>query len=550
MALRRDVGLIGLTFVGVSGVLGSGWLFTPLLTSQLAGPGALLAWVIGAVAMLMLAITFAEVSSVFPLAGGIARIPQLTHGNVVSAALGWSAWVGYCTTAPIEVEAMLGYLAPDMPWLYAGGRNLSAAGITVAGAFLVAFTVINAVGVGFFARVNTAITWVKIVVPLVVIAAIAWSRFDAANFSAGGGFLPFGMSGVFAAVTGGGVAFAFIGFRHAIDLAGEARNPHVTIPAALLLAILICFLVYAGIQLAFIGALPAQSLAGGWAHLDMQHELGPLAALASALGILWLVAVLNTGAVIAPFGGALVAVGSNGRLAYALARNRFLPRLFARLSEKDVPLPALLLNLAVSTGLFLLLTFHEIIALNAAAIILSFVVGPIAVAALRRLASERHRPFRMPGGDAFALVAFVAAVLVIFWSGWDTLWRLGLVLLLGAAIYLIRIARGRIGSLDLAEATWLAPFLVGLGLVSVLGSYDGGAGVLPHPWDTLACAVLAAAVFPFAVRARLSQDKFDRYLAEETAWAQRPEPRRAPVKGRPRGKKAATRPQRKKARRG
>lgn len=549
MALRREIGLVGLTFVGVGGVLGSGWLFSPLLASQLAGPGAMLAWVIGAVAMLMLAITFAEVSSLFPLAGGIARIPQLTHGNVVSSALGWSAWIGYCTTAPIEVEAMLGYLAADLPWLYAGGRDLSAAGMMVAGLFLVVFTAINAVGVRFFARVNTAITWVKIAVPLVVVAAIAWTRFDTANFTAGGGFLPFGMSGVFAAVTGGGVAFAFIGFRHAIDLAGEARNPHVTIPAALLLAILICFLVYAGIQLAFIGALSQETLASGWGRLDMRHELGPLAGLATALGILWLVAVLNAGAVIAPFGGALVAVGSNGRLAYALARNGFLPRLFTRLSEKDVPLPALLLNLAVSTALFLLLTFHEIIALNGAAIILSFVVGPIAVAALRRLVPDRERPFRMPGGDAFALAAFVAAVLVIFWSGWDTLWRLGLVLALGGGIYLVRIARGRTGPLDLAEATWLVPFLAGLGLISALGSYGKALGVVPHPWDTLVCAAFAAAVFPFAVRARLTQEKFDRYLASEAARAERPQPRRAPLKAQPRGKAAAG-PRSKKARRG
>lgn len=43
MAMRREVGLIGLTFVAVSGIIGSGWLFAPLMAAQLAGPAALLA---------------------------------------------------------------------------------------------------------------------------------------------------------------------------------------------------------------------------------------------------------------------------------------------------------------------------------------------------------------------------------------------------------------------------------------------------------------------------------------------------------------------------
>ena len=56
-------------------------------------------------AMLVLALCFAEVTGVLPVAGGIARIPHFTHGDVSSAVLGWSAWVGYNTAAPIETIA-------------------------------------------------------------------------------------------------------------------------------------------------------------------------------------------------------------------------------------------------------------------------------------------------------------------------------------------------------------------------------------------------------------------------------------------------------------
>ena len=45
----------------MSGIIGSGWLFAPLLTSRLAGPAAIFSWIIGGVAMLILALCFAEV---------------------------------------------------------------------------------------------------------------------------------------------------------------------------------------------------------------------------------------------------------------------------------------------------------------------------------------------------------------------------------------------------------------------------------------------------------------------------------------------------------
>ena len=104
MQLNREIGLVGLTFVAVGGIIGSGWLFAPLLAAKAAGPAALIAWAIGAFAMLLLAVTFAEISAMLPVPGGIAAVPQFSHGNVVSMAMGYTAWIGYNTTAPIEAR--------------------------------------------------------------------------------------------------------------------------------------------------------------------------------------------------------------------------------------------------------------------------------------------------------------------------------------------------------------------------------------------------------------------------------------------------------------
>lgn len=514
--MHRDIGLVGLTFVAVSGIIGSGWLFAPLLAVQHAGPAAIVAWLIGGVAMLLLALTFAEISAMLPVPGGIARVPQFSHGNVVSMAMGWSGWVGYSTTAPIEVEAMLRYLAPHMDWLYTtpGSGVLSWPGVAAAALLLAVFTVINAFGVKFFTYVNSTITWAKLGIPLLVMVLFLASRFETANFTAQGGFAPLGITGILGAISSGGIIFSYIGFRHAIDMAGEVKNPGTTIPVALILSVLICFVVYGGLQVAFIGALSPEDLAKGWAALSLPGDLGPLSGLAAALGLVWLVSLLNVGAVIGPFGGGLVAVGSNARLAFALAENGFFPKIFTRISALGVPLPALILNLVFASLAFILLPFSEVVQLNSAAIVLSFVVGPVAVVALRTLLPHAERPLRIPAVQAVAIVSFVVATLIIYWSGWDTIWRLGICLAVGLVLFVIHARTRAAGALDVDEALWLAPYLLGIAIVSYLGAF-GGINVLPLGVDMAVLTALSAASFYYAIRSRLSQAKFNRYMAEE-----------------------------------
>jgi amino acid transporter len=313
------------------------------------------------------------------------------------------------------------------------------------------FTLINAAGVAFFARINSGLTVIKIALPLIFAAVVLATRFEPGNFTAaaggGGGFMPYGWTGVFAAVSTGGVAFAYIGFRHTIDLAGETRNPQRTIPWALILSLATCLAIYLLVQVSFVGGLSAEALTGGWNQLDLAHGLGPLAALTSALGIIWLLSIVRAGAVLCPFGGALVAVGSNARLAFALAGTGFLWRPLLTISGRGVPLAALVLNFVVSAGAMALFSFTELVALNSAAVVFSLAAGPVAVVALRHLAPDAPRLFRLPGGSLTAAAAFVMAALLILWSGWDTLWRLGIVNAAGLVLLVLRARGGAMGDL-------------------------------------------------------------------------------------------------------
>ena len=68
-ALKREIGLIGLTWTSVGSIIGSGWLFGALFAAQAAGTAALVSWGIGAVAITILAFVHAELGAAYPVAG-------------------------------------------------------------------------------------------------------------------------------------------------------------------------------------------------------------------------------------------------------------------------------------------------------------------------------------------------------------------------------------------------------------------------------------------------------------------------------------------------
>ncbi|WP_229898802.1 APC family permease, partial [Streptomyces capoamus] len=267
--LRRDVGLIGLMWASVGSIIGSGWLFGAEKAVVAAGPAAIISWMIGAVAIVLLALVHAELGGMFPVAGGTARYPHYAFGGLAGMSFGWFSWLQAATVAPIEVEAMIGYAKH---WQWAAGLQhadgtLSASGFAVAVVLMALFVGVNFFGVRALAHTNSAATWWKIAVPLAAIFVIAIGNFHPGNFTSEG-FAPFGAKGVLSAISDSGIIFALLGFEQAIQLAGESRNPQRDLPRATLGSVAIGAVIYLLLQVVFIAALPHASFAHGWAHLN------------------------------------------------------------------------------------------------------------------------------------------------------------------------------------------------------------------------------------------------------------------------------------------
>ncbi|MGH3590980.1 MAG: APC family permease, partial [Pseudonocardiaceae bacterium] len=286
-SFRRDVGFMALMFVSLGSIIGSGWLLGALTAATSAGGASIVSWLLAGVIIVLLALVHSELGAAYPLAGGTGRWPRLAFGSLGGFTAGWVAWLQAVTIAPIEVEAALSYLDHKWHGLINDVGALTPKGLGTATALMLLFTVINILGVRWLAESNRiAVLW-KFAVPVLTVVVLIVVSFQVSNFTAGGGFAPYGAHGVLAALPLG-VVFALQGFEQAAQMAGEARDPQRNVPRAVIGAVIVGTVLYLALEVAFIGALNPHNLAQGWANPVGKGDFGPYATLATGLGLGWL----------------------------------------------------------------------------------------------------------------------------------------------------------------------------------------------------------------------------------------------------------------------
>lgn len=510
---KRGIGPLGLTFSAVSAMIGSGWLFSSMYVGEIAGPASIIAWVLGGILVMMVALTYAEVSSMLPVSGGSSRFPQLTHGTFVSLFFGWITWFNLMTAPSIETQAMVQYASVYWPGLLNHGisHSLSLQGYSVAAVMMLLFSAINIYSIRFITRINNYLTFFKIGVAVItgaVLIGLALHAHHINNFNnpALGGFMPNGWKGVFAALATGGILFAFNGFKQTVELAGEAKNPKKTIIVSIVGSLSIVLIVYLGLQIGFIGALPSDSLVHGWGNLHFSGDAGPLVGLLTDYNIQWLAVLLYINALIATSAAGLVYSTSASRTLYGLSANRQLPKFLQEVTERGVPAKAIMVNFVI--GMTFFMPFHGWYAMAefmSSIIALSYITGPICALCLRYQLPNKARALRLPGIHLWSFLGFYVCTLIVYWTGWAVVSKLGLCLFMSFSLFLVyRIFsdRPRGVTMNWLSATWMWPYLVGLNLISYFGSYGGGTGRIAFGWDFAFIALLCMLSLYLAVRFR------------------------------------------------
>jgi amino acid transporter len=535
VGLKREMGLVGATWASETSIIGSGWLFGALFAAQAVGGAAVLAWAIAGVVVIVLALCHAELGAMYPVSGGTARFPHFAFGSVAGIGFGFFSYVQAVTIAPIECFAFMQYASYFWPGIFDPVKgNVTGAGFVLTVVLMAVFTAVNFLAMRIFARVNNVITWWKVAVPVLAIIVLLF-KFHPSNFTAGGhGFMPGGVKALTAALPAAGIIFAYSGFEQADQLAGEIKNPGRNLPRAIIIAVLIGTVIYCLLQIAFIGAMPASQLThGGFAGISDKGILeGPFAGLAGIVGLAWLATILRIDAFVSPSGTGLIYVTGTSRVSYGLARNRYYPPIFAKTNASGVPWVGLLFAFVV--GLFFLLPFpswHSLVGLITAASVLMYAGAPLSLGAFRGQVPEASRPYRMPAASVLSPLAFVIAGLLIYWSGFEVIWKLGVVLVIGYVLIGISMAFDRHRPpLDWKSAQWLPPWLIGMGIISWLGQYSGGAvaapvntNTIPFWWDMIVVAGFSLAIYYWAMATKLPRDEMMRLVGAQAAEPELPE---------------------------
>jgi amino acid transporter len=514
---RRDVGLMALMFVSLGSIIGSGWLLGALTAATSAGGASVVSWVLAGVIIVLLALVHSELGAAYPLAGGTGRWPRLAFGSLGGFTAGWVAWLQAVTIAPIEVEAALSYLDHKWHGLINETGALTPTGLAVSTGLMLVFTVINILGVRWLAESNRiAVLW-KVAVPVLTVVVLIVVSFQVSNFTAGGGFAPYGAHGVLAALPLG-VVFALQGFEQAAQMAGEARDPQRNVPRAVIGAVIIGTVLYLALEIAFIGALNPGNLTQGWANPVGKGDFGPYATLATGLGLGWLAVILYIDAFISPAGTGLIYVGTSARLSYALGHSGYVPKGVSRISSRGVPYTSIILAFVI--GLICFLPFpswQSLVGLVTSATVIMYGFAPITLLALRKADPDRTRPYRLPAAPILAPLAFVAANEIIYWTSWATVEKLMLAILAGYLLFAIAYVMGHPMErppLDPRSLIWIVPWFTGLALISYFGQY-GGRRLIPEWVDLGVVAAFSLVICYAAVRLSLSSHRVAATIATD-----------------------------------
>jgi basic amino acid/polyamine antiporter, APA family len=419
--LDRGIGTLGLAAATVNAVIGAGIFSLPSGMAQAAGPYALVAYLLCALAMGAVVLCFAEAGSRVPSSGGIYGYVEAAYGPLVGFVGGVLLWLSCVLAAGGIAAAFADSLSSFFPVL-AGfvPRTL------VILALLGTLTAVNLWGVGPASRLIAVTTGIKLI-PLALFVGIGLFYLDPHKLWAGD------------TPDAGGIGravllslFAFQGMETTLSASGEVRDPARTLPRALIGAMAFVTIAYVAIQLV------AQGLLGAGLAASRSPLSDGMALIDPRLGLL-----LGIGAAISRGGWIGSDVMGAPRVLFAFARDGFLPAPLGRVWDRTrVPANAILAHVAVAAILAITGTFEQLAILSVLSTCALYATGCGAAWRLRaRGVAMAGAPIRLPALGFWVGLAIVTMLATIALARWAEI--AGLIGAILGSILLYRIARRR-----------------------------------------------------------------------------------------------------------
>ena len=473
--LRRTLGPVQLTFLGIGAIVGAG-IFSTIGTAAAgganhlgAGPALAISFLMVAVACGFAALCYAEFAAMVPVAGSAYTYAYATLGELVAWMIGWDLILEYAiSNAAVAVawsdyfQVLLRGFGLHMPtWLgtdYSSAAQAAAAtaqaqanGIdpTTLGAavlrgaealreaphllgvplvfnlpafgIVVLVTWIVLIGIRETARFNTALAIVKL-------AIIAFFLILGAMYVRPEHWSPFAPNG-FKGISSGAaiIFFAYIGFDAVSTASEEARNPSRDMPVGILASLVICTVIYVAVAVVLTGMVP-------W------HKLGnaePLAFAFESLGMPWTAGIIAAGAVLATTSALIPYQVGQPRIFFAMARDGLLPKWAARVHPRyRTPHVATLLTGVLVAVCSSVTNINFLVELTNIGTLFAFILVAVGVLVLRWREPSRPRPFRAPWVPFVPLCAVGSCAYLMFQLPSMNWVRFGVWMAIGLVIYL------------------------------------------------------------------------------------------------------------------
>ena len=407
--LRRTLTPRQLSMIAIGGAIGTGLFLGSRFAISLAGPSVLLSYCIGGLITLLLMGCLAEMTVAHPTSGSFGAWAEFYIAPLAGFLVRCAYWAGIVFALGTEITAIAVYMRfwfPSVPgWLW-----------------IISFTailvLINATNVELFGVVEYCFSALKISAIIIFVVLAAWlvifssrqsslpfeTTIGFKNYVAYGGFFPKGLSGMWVAVLVS--LFSYFSIEMIAIAAGEAKEPQRAITHAFRATMLRLALFYLCTLALVLAVVPWTVTAAGGTQ-------SPFVLVMTRTHIAGAAAIVNFVILVAALSAMNSQLYISTRMLFSLSRAGFAPRRLGSLSQKGVPVAALLVStLGIALAAILNARYHD----RAFLMMLSIAMfGPmftwlmifITHLAFRRRHAQAELAFRMWGYPYTSIVGVV-----------------------------------------------------------------------------------------------------------------------------------------------
>jgi amino acid transporter len=407
VSLSRDLGLIDITLLGIAAMIGAGIFALIGIAAGIAGPALLLAFLFNGIIATFTGLSYAELGSAIPVAGGSYVWVRIALGDFAGFLAGWCSWSANSIACALYAVTFGAFLSEDIVNML--GISVPQDTIAkIASVVIVTFlTYVNYRGVKESGKVGGAVTALKVAILLTFSAFGIYKTIVRPDWiSSFTPLMPNGVAGVLASM---GLTFiAFEGYEIIVQSGEEVKNPEKNIPKAIILSLWIVVAIYLLVAFASLGAI--QSRVPSWMYLGKLAEFG-LIRIADQILPFGSVLILIRG-LVSTISAMNATIYSSSRMAFAMGRDAFLPEIFSKIHAKNrTPYYAIFFSYVIVV--FLSLAPIEIVATAASiTFLMIFITINFVEVVLRYRRPDLRRAFRVPFVPILPLVTIAMQMIV------------------------------------------------------------------------------------------------------------------------------------------